>query len=518
MFVAAGLLVLTWPPFEVTWLAWVALVPFLLAIERAPDRLHAAIRGVWLMVVFGAATLWPIAHAFGSYQEVGSWGGLFAAALTALVFQLVWPLFAVFRQGWPRHGAGAAVGAAALYASLDALVPKPFGDTLGLALFEHAWLRQVADLGGPWVLTFVLVLANEAVFRIVVAPGPGGARAHRRLGWVAAATVVGATLYGAARHAEWSNAEQVAPGRLSVAIVQGAVPLEVRRQAATGDDPTSNELLQTYLELSRTVVREGRPDLVVWPETAYPGLFRQPFTESQAKRNVAVDRFVQEEGQALALGSYTGRMVDGELVQYNAIVVLTPGRGGPGPVLPDLRVYEKRELLPFGETVPLLGDSDTARAWFPHVSFFGRGPGPAALALPVADRPVTLGPTVCYEDMFARIPLAEVDLGAEVLLNASHDGWFGPGLVRRFHLAHAVFRSVEARRPQIRAVTSGISAVISSTGDLMATGPSEERAVVRGAVATGLQGTSPVRWGGTGLALAVGLGMAAAGFGLAQRE
>ncbi len=519
MFLAAGAYALIWPPFEVTWLAWVALVPFLFAVERSEGPLRAAVQGGWFALTVGLATLAPIVHAFSSYQDVGVAGGLVAAGLTALVFQLVWPVFAALRHAWPRGGVWSAVGSAALLAALDAILPKPFGDTPGLAFYEHAWLRQVADLGGPWVLTFVIVLVNEAAFRIVGARGEEGPRSRRVVGAVALGVLAVATLYGAARHAQWASRETDAPGRLSVAIVQGAVDLEVRRLAATGDDATSEEVLRTYLRRSRDAVRDRRPDLVVWPETVYPGLFRQPFTESQARRNVAVDRFVQTEAQPLVLGTYTGRMVDGELVQYNAIAALTPGLGGPGmPAIPDLRVYEKRELLPFGETVPLLGDSELARTWFPHVSFFGRGPGPVALPLALGDRTVRVGPSVCYEDFFSRIPLAEVDLGAEVLLNVSHDGWFGPGLVRRFHLAHAVFRSVEARRPQIRAATSGISALISATGDIVARGPEEAPATVRGVVPTGVRGTSPIRALGPAVAPLLGLVLAAIGFRLGQRE
>ncbi|MEN0065693.1 MAG: apolipoprotein N-acyltransferase [Myxococcota bacterium] len=494
VFLSAGALVLVWPPYGLTWLGWVALVPFLIVVERAKSPLRAAVQGQWLALAFGLGVLAPVARAFGTYQDLGAWGGGLAALIAALIFQLVWPVFAALRHRWPRS---ATVGAAALYTGLDALIPKPFGDTLGLAYYEHAWLRQCADLGGPWVLTFVILVVNETVHR----SWAEGVDRHRSR-WVTAGVLVGlATVYGAMRHAQWSAREAELPG-LSVAVVQGNLPLEVRRQAATGDDASSTHVLDAYLRAS-TEATAYEPDLIVWPETTYPGLYRQPFTESQAHRNVQVDAFVQRHQQPLALGSYLG---DDEGVQYNAIVALSPVSGSPGP--PNVEGYRKRELLPFGETVPLLGDGDLARRWFPHVSFFGRGPGPSTLRMPLRASEgepdtVVLGPTVCYEDLFVRIPLAEADLGAEVLLNVSHDGWFGPHFVRSFHLAHAVFRSVEARRPQIRAATSGISALLSATGDPIATGPALEAVVVRGRIARGLSGTSPVGRLGSSAAIVV---------------
>ncbi|MEM6929111.1 MAG: apolipoprotein N-acyltransferase [Myxococcota bacterium] len=505
MFFTAGALALVWPPFGLTWLAWVALVPFLGAIERAPSPLHAAVQGGWLALGFGALTLAPIATAYGSYQGVGAVGGVVAAVLTGVVFQLVWPVFAAARRAWPT-GTVASLGAAGLYAGLDAVIPKPFGDTLGLAFYDHAWLRQVADLGGPWVLTFVIVLVNEAAHRLY-RDGPAQWTRHRPALAVAAGAVVLTTLYGAIRHAQWSDREARAPGRLSVVVVQGNLPLEVRERASTGDDPASEQIIEAYLEASRAALRGSPADLVVWPETTYPGLFRMPVTEAQAQRNVAVDRFVQQAGQPLVLGTYLGEEVDGQVVQYNGIVALTPREGGRVPI-PELVGYRKRELVPFGETVPGLGNGPTARAWFPHVSFFGRGPGPVALPVDLKGQRVVLGPSVCYEDLFVRIPLTEVDLGAEVLLNVSHDGWFGHWSVRQIHLAHAVFRSVEVRRPQIRSATSGISALVSATGDRLAEGPEAAAAVVRGTLATGLTGSSPIRATGPGLAPALWLGLA----------
>ena len=425
MALSAAALVLVWPPWGFTWLAWVALVPFLIAIERAPSPWRAAVQGGWLSVGFGLGVLAPIVTAFGSYQDIGTTGGLFAAGLTAVVFQLTWPLFAALRQRGSRTGWLAVVGSGALYMALDGLVPKPFGDTLGLAFYEHAWLRQVADLGGPGVLTFVLVVVNEAVHRGLSAVRTGSGEPVGATVGVALTSVTLISGYGAARHAQWTAIEQRAPQRLTVAIVQGNVPLEIRTRAATGDDPASEAMLAAYLDASLQTIGEHPVDMLVWPETTYPGLFRQPFTESQARRNFAVDRFVQRQRTPLVLGTYLGETVDDTLVQYNGIVALVPTPESAGPVLPRALEYRKRELLPFGETVPWLGDGPQVRAWFPHVSFFGRGPGPTALSLPLPRRPVVVGPSVCYEDLFIGIPLAETDLGAEVLLNVSHDGWFG---------------------------------------------------------------------------------------------
>jgi apolipoprotein N-acyltransferase len=51
-------------------------------------------------------------------------------------------------------------------------------------------------------------------------------------------------------------------------------------------------------------------------------------------------------------------------------------------------------------------------------------------------------------------------------VNISDDGWFGPTVAARQHLAHAIFRSVENNREMLRVTNSGITARIRPDGNL----------------------------------------------------
>jgi apolipoprotein N-acyltransferase len=61
---------------------------------------------------------------------------------------------------------------------------------------------------------------------------------------------------------------------------------------------------------------------------------------------------------------------------------------------------------------------------------------------------------------------AAVRQGADVVVTLSNDAWFAGGRAARLVLAAAAFRSIETRRPQVRATTTGMSAVITPTGEL----------------------------------------------------
>ncbi|HEY8369340.1 MAG TPA: nitrilase-related carbon-nitrogen hydrolase, partial [Thermodesulfobacteriota bacterium] len=54
--------------------------------------------------------------------------------------------------------------------------------------------------------------------------------------------------------------------------------------------------------------------------------------------------------------------------------------------------------------------------------------------------------------------------GAQVLVNITNDAWFGRTAAPEQHLAQAVFRAVELKRPLVRAANTGISAIVAPSG------------------------------------------------------
>ena len=91
----------------------------------------------------------------------------------------------------------------------------------------------------------------------------------------------------------------------------------------------------------------------------------------------------------------------------------------------------------------------------------------------------TLATPVCFEGTFPRVCRKLVMNGekkADVLVNLSNDGWFvwkySKGNYRRssehfLHLIQYCFRAVELRVPVVRAVNTGVSAYIDSSGRIV---------------------------------------------------
>lgn len=474
--VSAALLVLSFPPFEVSSLVWIALVPWFFALARCESLLGAMVQGFWLNLLLGLlGTPW-VASTAERYLDLTTTGGVLVWLAHACVHQAQLIVFAAIYwkllRARPPGRFADLVFVAALYVVVDWATPKVFRDTLGLVLHDYPGLRMLAAFGGTWVLSFVVVLINGCFY------AGAGALVHDRASrtlparrsraivpatWALGAIVVFVVL---GRFALWQTTQALdaAPRSIRVGIVQGNVSNSRRRAWAQGDADAARETLETYVGGTSALLRRNPPpDLVVWPETAFPGIFRQPESEAQLRLNVAFDRFIASTETPIVFGAYDREPRADRRVLRNAIFVVTPRIDQGAEVLSPMDVYHKSILFPGGEYVPFATAAVVDR-WFPNSTHFGRGEGPKVVE--VLEPPVRLGPSICYEDLFAAHAIELANAGADLLINVSNDSWFGPTGAPRWHLIMAAMRSVETGLPQVRATNSGYSALILPTGEI----------------------------------------------------
>lgn len=464
---------------EIEWsaLVWVGLVPWFFGLRRCDSFLEAVVQGVWLNLLLGFGGAFWVAGAAEQYLSVPPPFALLILLAHALVHQLQLVAFAgVYWKTSRAEPPGTTVQLltlAFIYAGLDWITPKLFRDSLGMMLYTSPWLRQLAALGGTALLTFVVALGNLATYSLVaeaLALRRERSRTFAPLARPALRLVVPMVAFialGAAEHARVRNAIDNAKDSVRIGIVQGNVSDELRRSWARGDADAARESLQTYVRGTEKLLESPTPlDLVVWPETAYPGVFRKPESDAQLHLNVAFDRLVAKLGVPLAFGAYDREARTDRRVLRNALYLVIPTSDQRTDELSSMQVYHKSTLFPFGEYLPF-ADEEVARRWLPGAAHLSRGDGAAVLELGIADSGVLrLGPSICYEDVFPSHARALSHLGAELLINISNDSWFGDYGAARWHLIMAAFRSIETRLPQVRATNSGYSAFILPDGSL----------------------------------------------------
>jgi apolipoprotein N-acyltransferase len=135
------------------------------------------------------------------------------------------------------------------------------------------------------------------------------------------------------------------------------------------------------------------------------------------------------------------------------------------------------------ERVPAVLDSALLRRWLPWLGTWKPGRGPRIVALGLAGgRTLRVAPLICYDVLDPALALAAARDGAEIIVTLSNDSWFASGAGPRLHLVGAAFLSIETRRPQLRATNTGVSAIITATGDLVAVAGVDERAALVGTI------------------------------------
>jgi apolipoprotein N-acyltransferase len=452
-------------------LGFVALVPWLLAIDRPACGAAAAIlSGALASAVFAAVGFAWFPAAVAGYS--GGTQGLAWLATVLLGPVLLAPQFLAFaaaRRIALRLGASraliAAIGALT-WVGAEWALPRLFADTLGYGLHPWADLRQAADLAGARGLTFLLLLANECVAMAI-------AERRARPLLAAALPLCGAVTYGHLRGRQIDERAAAAPS-FSAAIVQANITSYDKLAAMNGTFAAVSQILDAHFALSRQVIEmpPGPPDLIVWPETVYPTTFGAPRTPEAAAFDDAIRGMVAATSVPLVLGAFEREGAD----EFNAAFFLTPGAGGQVAH----RTYRKSILFPLTEHVPGWLDSEWLRGALPWTGRWTPGPGPRVVDAALrGGAPIAVAPLICYEVTEPGYVAAGAATGADLLLTISNDAWFPDDAAPRLHAIIAAFRSIETRLPQLRATNSGISALITPTGELEAATGFGERAAFR---------------------------------------
>jgi apolipoprotein N-acyltransferase len=119
-------------------------------------------------------------------------------------------------------------------------------------------------------------------------------------------------------------------------------------------------------------------------------------------------------------------------------------------------VYHKQHLVPFAEEVP----GWAAAFGVGGKSSFAAGAGSAVIDV----RGLSLGGFICQEVLVPESLRQSVRDGAEILVTGGNDGVFADPAVKEIHADHAQLRAVETGRYIVRAMKTGISAIIDPTG------------------------------------------------------
>ena len=436
------LLIFSFPNFELYFLAWIALVPLLVAIARRPSPLAAFLLGWATGSVFFYATCYWLTYSmihYGGVPTVLAYLLLIPAAVVIGVFHGLFAL--VTALAIRKWGVMAVLLAPVFWTAFEWIrlgVTGQLWNALGYSQAYHPFLIQPAIWGGVYTVSFLIVAINS-ILVLLIRSRTRWTIATSALMFLAMALVFLSSL--AAGQFEYFNSDG---NNLRVVAVQPNVPMNTVKSVEE-----TRQLLDRHLSLSTralpTIRGNGRPALVIWPES--PMNFT--YSSDRALQELLAN-FTRQNQTSLLINSLEPAPADGA---YNsALLINEEGRL--------ISQYDKIRLMPFGEYVPL-------PQWLPGASLISGivgefTPGDRYTLMPVAGRQV--GVFICIESAYPWIARRLTSEGAVLLINISNDGYLGPTAVMRQHLANAVFRAVENGRPVLRVTNTGLSAWIENNG------------------------------------------------------
>jgi len=424
---SAALLVCSFPPLNLVFLAPFALTPLLLALLWEPRPWHRFLLGYASGNLYWFATCYWIQFVLDVHANMGWWGGWGTFLLFSLVKSLHLAVFSMLAGVLlPRWYAAPAV--AALWVGIER-THAPLGFAwlmLGNAGAGMAMPMRLAPLVGVYGLSFVFALIAASVALLLIR------RPRRELAWLAVLVLL--PLLPALPDPR--------SGDETAVLVQPSLPEEADWM------PVTTEAMERRLvDLTAATAGGSGTNLIVWPESPAPFFyyadpsFRDMVT-GLARRTHAWFIFgtVAQTPQGQPLNSAVTLAPDGHLVDR----------------------YDKVDLVPFGEFIPPMF------GWVNHISRAAAEeagdfvPGNRIVVTPAGED--RIGTFICYESAFPDLVRRFVRQGANVLVNISNDGYFGRSIARQQHLLLVRMRAAENDRWILRATNDGITAVIDPAG------------------------------------------------------
>lgn len=260
----------------------------------------------------------------------------------------------------------------------------------------------------------------------------------------------------------WWHGKQVpAPDKkVSMMLVQANIGNQEKLAAESGGGYRDVVVDKFFKKTQEGLTAFGKPDYVVWPETAFPEVIPEPTLSGGFAAKLR--QIVTGWQTRLITGGYSIKA--GTELFTNSFFVLSPqGVWADQP-------YHKSELLAFGEYIPFGDYFPVFYEWLPYTGHFGRGPGPSVLS----SDGLRIGAQICYEGLFDWFTRGLANKGAQIVVNVTNDSWYGKWQEPFQHGYMTLARAIEVRRPLVRSTNTGISTVILASGEILPLSPLHE--------------------------------------------
>lgn len=427
-FFSGVMLLLSFPPFDLHFLVWFALVPFFCALANCRaekrEKWGVAYRDGQLL-----GGLMGIVFYYGSLYWIFNILGILAAFLIAVLclYVLIFAHILKFVLTRTRTGFALLYAPPLLWTAMEYFKSEGWWlkfSWMNLGYSQHNFLPtlQFASILGQYGISFMIVLVNSAIAALIL---------HRKdkIAFTASLAVLGLSAGIMALVGTHSLREHYAPN-ISVGLVQ---------------DESSD--FSAYARITRQL--DNATQFILWPEYAVP-------------------EFLEEEPDLVNRLSDLAR-------QENSYLILG-GKSRAQEYSSQLRArLMKRRGYPTAEIDSILKCYNTAFLFSPQGQMVGKyyknnpiqffSDGVAGKTFPVFETEFgKVGILICYDADYGYVARRLTRNGAEMLFIPTYDAIHWSALQHKQHSAMTSMRATENGRFVARAATSGISQIIDPKG------------------------------------------------------
>ena len=437
----SGLLVgLSYPPFSLGFLAWVAFVPLFHAISEEDKVSQKVLFGFisclvsnliilnWMGLNSGTSPVIAITSYLGlSLYLTFFWVGFiisthFIPKKMELIFTpLSWLFFVEFLRN---------IGPLA-------------GPWMNLSLTQSEYIRiiQLASLN-THMISFIVIFFNIILYRYVI---------ERKAIFLKyfALILFAILVFGNYQINYQSN--RLLDSSIKVSIGQPSIFPDEKW------DPNLRLRNLAIMDSLLTKSLEDKAEIIVWPEVAVTSYLA----------NNSYDRVRYQEKLSntyLITGIPERRFVNGINENFNSSIIINPDGS--------FDTYQKIFLVPFAEYVPFFKNWINKMNQFDDIGSFY--PGSDYKTFNIKDFQASI--LICYDSSSPRIIKTMVDNGAEMLFIITNDSYVGQFMPYQ-HFQLARLRAVEQRVPVIQSANTGISGIILPSGEVIYRSNLNERIV-----------------------------------------
>ena len=310
---------------------------------------------------------------------------------------------------------------------------------------------QTASLLGSLFIGFIIALVNGFIAVAVIYFASEGKTSKRAIRLVAAALAVvmlnlGYGFLTIGLHNEKKGEEVI------VTVVQG----NISSNDKWADNSNSNSM-KVYRNLTLAANAKKHADVVVWPETIITTYARtSPFYRND------IMELAKETGSIILVGTIDKLDASEDITyEYNAVVAFFPdGTIEDGS-------YKKQHLVPFGEYMPMRDILSVVLPFMTELNMLEDDLTAGRNSELLETEFGSIGRLICFDSIYPDLARKSAADGAEYIMLSTNDSWYRDSASAYQHNSHAVLRAVENRRYIARAASTGISAIITSDGEII---------------------------------------------------